>query len=429
MAKTEAPSAWAERTTTGAPLSQGVPYYVKGLALGVPAYLVAIHMWTWIFAASIFLGGGADFRQFYAAGAIVRTGHAKQLYDYKVQKDFQDNLVSPKAVALPFVSPAYHAVLFAPLSTVSYGTAYLVFLTINLIALVLCFVLLRPWTNYLHSIYKWLPAALFLGFLPIAAALIQGQDSILLTALLAAAFVLLNGGRNVAAGVLLAFALFKFSIILPIAGLFVLWRRWRFVLGFSMSALVLAGLSLWITGWGEAKLYAQTILSIGGLQPAFSRLAQYPVLLERMANLHGLVFGLARGTLGRTSIEVTTILLSLVTFGWTWFAGVRTKNPAKLLLIAIPCSVLVSHHTYIHDLSVLVIPLVILLNSFLPSENSGCSIERFVGRGAALMFVAPVLQWFMPQYFYFVALAVVTLLVTTVTGVLQAKSRGPACLC
>ena len=409
--------------TSARPSTKPVPYYVKGLALGIPAYLVAVHMWTWIFTAPVFIGGGADFRQFYAAGAIVRTGHGKQLYDYQMQKDFQDTLVSPKPVALPFVSPAYHTLLFAPLSALSYRTAYLMFLAINLLSLATCFVMLRPWMTYLYSIYKWLPEALFLGFLPIAATLIQGQDSILLTTMLAGTFVLLHNRHDLIAGTLLAVALFKFSIIIPIAALFLLWRRWRFVLGFSACAFVLAGLSISITGWSGSRVYAETILSIAGLRPAVSGLAQYRVLLERMANLHGFVFGIIGHTSGRRLMEASTIVLSLITMAWTWFRGMRVRHASNLLLIAIPCSVLVSHHAYIHDLSVLIIPLVILLDSFLRSEDFGSSRDRFVGRAAALLLVVPLLQWFTPQYFYLGALGLATLLVASVMGLSASESR------
>src|SRR5258708_5408211 len=83
-----------------------VPYYVKGLALGIPIYLVLVHAWIWVLSAPVFLAGRTDFRQFYAAGFMVRTGHAVQLYDYPAQKKFQDEFVSQEAVALPFVSPA-----------------------------------------------------------------------------------------------------------------------------------------------------------------------------------------------------------------------------------------------------------------------------------------------------------------------------------
>src|SRR5215471_8618436 len=62
------------------------PYYVRALALGLPAYLIGVHLWTWVFTVPIFLGGRSDFRQLYAAGYMVRSGHAHELYDYEAQR-------------------------------------------------------------------------------------------------------------------------------------------------------------------------------------------------------------------------------------------------------------------------------------------------------------------------------------------------------
>src|SRR6266852_4898403 len=155
--------------------AQRIPYYVRACVLGIPAYLVGVHLWTWVFTVSVFLGGRADFRQLYAAGYMVRTGHANELYDYDAQKYFQDKLVSPAQVALPFVRPAYQALVFAPLSRLTYRQAYFAFLVINVAILGVVFVLLLPWRQNLAIVYRWFPLTLFLGFLPMAAALIQGQ--------------------------------------------------------------------------------------------------------------------------------------------------------------------------------------------------------------------------------------------------------------
>jgi uncharacterized membrane protein len=80
-------------------------------------------------------------------------------------------------------------------------------------------------------------------------------------------------------------------------------------------------------------------------------------------------------------------------------------------LTAIPCAVLVSHHVYIHDLSVLLLPVIVLLNCFLPAESQAKrQRERLIGRAAVLMFVAPVAISFLPQHFYLVSMAVFILL-------------------
>ena len=272
-----------------------VPHRVRLFALGMPLYLVVIHLWTWGLTLPLALAGRADFRQFYAAGAMVRSGYSRNLYEYATQKQFQDALVSPKPTALPFVSPAYHALIFAPLSALSYPAAYLVFLACNVTALIICFILLRPWMQNLRVVYPWLPFAIFLGFLPVAYALIQGQDSLFLTTLLAGAFVLLDRQQNFHAGILAGLALFKFPIVLPIALLFLIWRRWSFLLGFAATAITLAAISVALTGPGQTKLYISSLLSIAGLRPPVSDLSRYPIVLEQMANVHGFVFGIGNG--------------------------------------------------------------------------------------------------------------------------------------
>src|SRR5215467_5432217 len=85
-----------------------VPYYAKGLALGIPIYFVAIHLWAWVLIAPHFTRRN-DFRQFYAAAYMMRTGHARELYDFDEQRAFEDRLVSRESIEreLPFVSPAY----------------------------------------------------------------------------------------------------------------------------------------------------------------------------------------------------------------------------------------------------------------------------------------------------------------------------------
>lgn len=389
-----------------------VPYYIKGLALGIPVYFLAIHMWTWIFNAHVFLAGGADFRQLYVAGYMVRTGHAHELYSYSAQKQFQDAIVSPRPMALPFVRPAYEALLFVPFSFFSYQTSYLLFLAGNILVLGMCFRLLQPWTGNLKVVYPWLPYALFLGFLPIAAALIQGQDSIWLLALFTVAFVLLHEKREFLAGTMTGIGLFKFPIAIPVALLFLVWRRYRFVIGFGLSAAFLGLLSLWIVGEEQVKEYVSSLffLAMGGIHPGSNLLAHYPVMWQTMANVHGFAFGVT-GAKTSPAIQVVVIAISIVVFLWTAVRGASIRGPSIPLLLALPCGVLIGHYGFIHDLSILILPILVLLDFYLPREFRGGK-DRVMFCAAALMFVAPVLESFAPNHFYLVAIPMALFLVS-----------------
>jgi len=399
-----------------------VPYYVRGLALGVLPYLIAIHMWTWIFMLPTFLGGRADFRQLYTAGYMVRTGHAEELYSYDSQRRFQNELVSEAAIPLPFIRPAYQALLFVPFSWLRYRTAYFAFLAVNLILLGVSFRLLRRWMGSLAAVYRWLPAGMFLGYLPIAAALMQGQDSILLLTLLLAAVVSLGRGRQLSAGVLVGLGLFKFQIVLPIALLFLVWRRWRFSAGFALSAAAAGGVSLWLVGLGQAQIYARSLVTMGaGLAPK-AGLLRYPIPVASMANLHGLIFGLAGGRLPMFWIQAATFVLSGLVLALVGAWAFRKRGGKDALLLAITASAVVSYYLLIHDLSVLLIPIVVTLDRFLRAEVTGNRLGRRIARASFLMFVAPICFSYIPDHFSLVALPLLAFL----AAMLAASPRAVA---
>src|SRR4029077_12419790 len=70
---------------------------------------------------------------------------------------FQDALVGNDERALPFVRPAYQALLFLPFSLLPYRNAYLAFLAVNLVLLALAFWLIRPLMKNLARIWRGLP--------------------------------------------------------------------------------------------------------------------------------------------------------------------------------------------------------------------------------------------------------------------------------
>ncbi len=386
------------------------PYYVRALALGISAYLIGIHLWTWVFMFSTFSGGRADFRSFYTAGYMVRSGHAQQLYDYDSQLYFQNKRVSPGDIALPFIHLAYEALLFAPFAVLKYRAAYLAFLSLNLGLLGICFWLLRPGMENLAKVYRWLPAAMFLGFLPVAAALIQGQDSIMLLALLAAAAVSLDRGRELTAGVLVGLGLFKFQIVIPIALLFLAWRRWRFSAGFALSATAVGAVSLWVVGLAQAAVYGRSLVSMSVGLASRADQFKYGIPPAAMPNLRGLIFGLANTRLSAFWVQAIIIAASGLVLLLVAALAPRRQRGADALLLAITASAVVSYHFLIHDMSVLLIPIVATLNRFIEAEATGDASGRLVARASALLFVAPVCMSYIPDHFYVVSLSLIVFL-------------------
>ena len=184
--------------------------------------------------------GRADFRQFYTAGYMVRSGHANQIYDYDTEKMFQDRVVGPGS-SFPFNHLAYEALLFVPLSFLAYRTAYWVYFALNLALLALATWRFKPYLSGLKAFAPWMPYATFLCFLPVSLTLVLAQDSILLLTVMIAAFVALDRGQEIRSGMLLGLGIFKFQYLLPIALLFFMWRRWRVVSGLLVSGAAFRG--------------------------------------------------------------------------------------------------------------------------------------------------------------------------------------------
>jgi hypothetical protein len=279
----------------------------------------------------------------------------------------------------------------------------LAFLAFNVGLLTIAFWLLKPWMENLRRIYPWLPTALFLAFLPVCAALIQGQDSILLLVVLAGAFRYLNRGRDFAAGLLMAAGLFKFQLVTPIALLFLFWRRWRLVRGFVLGAIAAVSVSVWLTGIPQSLAYIRVLQSMSIHSGSAAERARNILEPNTMPNLRGLLFGFMHGYVTNFWLQALTITLSCALLAWA--AKTTLRKPAKeLLLIAITASALASYHILIQDMTILLLPVVVMLDRYIGTEAGGNSRDQLKFRAAALAFTAPLLMSWTPRYFFLAAI-------------------------
>lgn len=352
--------------------------------MALPAIMLGLQITGWIFFLPGAMVGHCDFRHLYVAGYMVRTGHRTELYDYSREKQFQDALVSPESVALPFNHLAYESLLFVPYSEFSYRVAYFLFLATNVGLLLWALHIFSPRMTSLHELLFWLPAAMFLTFLPVAAAFMQGQDSILLLLLITAAFTLLYRRQTFLAGFMVGLALFKFQIVIPIAALFLLWRRWRFVAGAIMSGCLALLISLWLVGQAQMKAYGESLLSMSVKETAADQV-KFNIVPAMMPNIRGFVSGVAGSFVSAHSIQWAIAVISIAIFGWTAIKGARF-DLVRQMLLAIIAACLTSYHLIIHDLSILLLPLAVVLNGYFSGK-----CDRISALAATLVFSAPAL--------------------------------------
>src|SRR6266566_922224 len=346
----------------------------------------------------IALNGQADFRQLYTAGYVVRTGHRAHLYDFGRTEAFQNQVVTPAVRGLPFNHLAYESLLYAPLSVFRYRTAYAVFFGVNLAVLAGSFRMLRPYLSSLLEIWTFLPAAIFACFLPVTLALLQGQDSIILLALMISATVMVDRRGDFRSGMLLGLTLFKFQYALPVVLLFMVWRRWRFISGFALSAVVVITVSLWITGWGGFVSYAHSLVEMSAkFSPVYSD--QYGIRPQFMPNVRGLAYMVANGS----PFATHAIVLVSSAFALVWAATRPPSFPLALL-----AALLVSYHQVISDMTLTILPLGWTLAGSIGEKSSDAGRIAAV---ASISLCGPALLLLAGDRFYLLAAPLMLLLI------------------
>jgi hypothetical protein len=353
---------------------------VSGAVLGIP----------------IALSGKADFRAFYTAGYMVRSGHRAQLYDYEQNRAFENEVVTPADGGFLFNHLAYEVILYAPLSIFRYRTAYALFFGINLAVLVGSFWMLRRYLSSLEEVWTLLPVAIFACFLPVTLALLQGQDSIILLALMISVSLMVDRQEDFKGGVILGLTLFKFQYALPIVFLFMIWRRWRFLLGFALSAGAVISISLWITGLAGFVSYTHSLVEMSAkFSSVFSD--RYGIRPQFMPNVRGLAYMVTNGS------PLGTHILVLVLSGLVLARTAMRRPSVSLALLA---ALLVSYHELISDMVLMILPLGwALSDSVLANGKDAVRLATISG----VIFGGPTILLLAGDRFYVLAIPVMAL--------------------
>lgn len=326
-----------------------------------------------------------DFALTYVGAHMVHSGMGRQLYDVERQIQLRDSLFQ-QASPLYFEHPPFEAVMLAPLASLPYRAAYLIWGLFNVAVLLGIIVWLRPYFAWPREDVPYV--FLWLLFAPLGVAIYQGQSSIVLLAAYAAAFVELKHSRPFIAGAVFALALVKFQFAIPMALIFLFRKQGRFLGGFVASAMVLAGVSLAGVGWGGIRDYLQLLSKIG----ANPQNVSYGSAVD-MPTIHGLIYALGGRHLGTVALSGLVIVVSLALLAWVarrW----QTSNTSFELMFAgaIAASLLSGPHMFTQDFS----PLIISM--FLAASYR----HVFPSRVRACIVVLLALFWAFPLYFLFV---------------------------
>lgn len=274
------------------------------------------------------LTGRNDFSQLYVGAKLAGSG---QLYDKAAnQREFYQTIgVTMEGVL--YSRPPFYALFLKPLTAMPYMAAFGFFAAVNLAAFV--------W--FVLAFRKDVPDLPVLAafFLPVALALANGQDTPMLTAMLALAFLWMTRGRDFAAGLLLSLCAIKFHMFLLVPAALLIHKRWRVLQGGVAGGAILLAISSLAEGPHWPAEYGRLLLS-SELDPA----------IGRMPNLRGLVNN------NVPYLTVGTITVLLVFGAIARFASFNVLFAASLV-----AGLLLSGHAYVHDAVLLLLPLAIVI--------------------------------------------------------------------
>lgn len=286
---------------------------------------------------------GGDFPAFYAAGSIVADGDIDQLYDFDRQRSEQTEVFDSGFLA--FAYPSYVAATYAPLTNLTFRTAYLVHTLAALTAVGAAVWLARGFSDTARR-YPWLVLALAMLSYPLLRAFLGGQNTAFGLIVIVGVWWLLDRGHDVAAGLVLSLMSYKPQFLLPLLGVLLLSRRGRAVAGTSvgvglhyLAGALLSGWAWPVEWWSEAVRFSNIDQVVNG---------------PRSISWRGLTDVLGIETLWIPMAGATVVWVTAL----AWRHGRR--DIAGALAVTLPAMLLMAPHAMFYDAG-LTLPSLLLL--------------------------------------------------------------------
>ena len=307
--------------------------------------------------------GYSDFASMYTAGKILQSGARSRLYDLQLQADVQQEFapnVRIRTSALPFVRPPFYAWLFWPLAQFSYRTAFLLWSLFSCVCLGAFVLVMRRELPELRRLSLTLTLALVFSYYPFFFTVLQGQDSALLLLIYSLSYAALRRNAQFVAGTVLALGTFKFPLVLPFLIPFAFRKKLKVILGFLLTSLGLAVISLFTVGWSTVVGYQKYLSGIDSIQGV-----NVP---KDMPNVRGLLTALLPAQFPKAGLAAAILLVSVLLMGLVireWEvkpASDRTTFDLGFSLNVV-VTVLVSYHCHAFDLCLLLLPIMLILSA------------------------------------------------------------------
>ncbi len=343
---------------------------------------------------------GGDFLQDWVGGGAVRSKDRKRLYDLEFIQSYQHDRSKigfewPERDYFPMVYPPFFYYLVSPFSLMSYRAAVFVWAVFSTLWLIATGVLVFRFFPEGRQVFKiWFVGASIFG--PWLACLNMGQKSSLFLFLFTGTFLLLHQRREFWAGVLFGLVAIKPQLGIVVGGAMLLKRRWSFVAGAAISISLLVGLSwvrepsLW-RDYGEVVAHMGDYIQTGGYRLTDSHSLWAAVQLA----IPGLNPSLVKWIALLLAVGILVLLIRAMRGPFDVSSG-RFQIQFSVWLLA---TVLLSPHFYSYDLTILLLPLILILVNFKSRPSSahkrwvmGLAFGLYAFAGSFSMFAA-MIRW------------------------------------
>ena len=307
------------------------------------AVVLMVAFWSVLAPPLIRAAWRDDFLCWYIGARLAWSGDFHRMYDPAVQWSMQQTVLPQEPILSIFPRPPFFAALVAPMSALPYQTAFVLWLSLQLILLAVC--LFWAWRRFGEDALVWgaLSGPAFFG-------IASGQDTSLMLVIALGGFVLAERGQDRLAGAVWALMLIKFNLVLVLPLALLATRRWRMLQGFSCVAAGLAAFSVAVLGPDGLRLYFQMLSS------SAPKLNPTPTL---MINLQSLAAHL--GVNGPAFLAPATIFA--LAAGWI---AIRQAPLWRWISAVLVVALLVAPHVYAYNGALLLLPtwLAIFLSPF-----------------------------------------------------------------
>lgn len=298
---------------------------------------------------------GGDFPAFYGIGRIIASGDLDQLYDAGRQKEEQIDILADEGGFLPFAYPPFAALFYYPFAFFPYRVSYVLHTIISLAAL---FFTLRLTYNInkKNDDHFLLILTLAITFFPIFQSVFLGQNTTHTLILITLIWWAYLNKYEYIAGVFLGLLLYKPQFALPLAGLFLLSKRWRVLITFSLLAVVFYLICVammghnWLIEWYNFAHWFSETDAFVNKRNAISWLGFFRALMGanvKVANFLGYILSF-----------MTILFISGV-----WLRNNKHVDFSAQFALAVACLTLIPPHANYYDLGLLVFTYAMIFRS------------------------------------------------------------------